>query len=155
MQTQGTNTASPGGSSAGAAQVVVPGGVSPAPLAPNPTNALPGATTTSAPLGGAAPTASSGPGFEFVLIIGGVFVVMIVTQVMAGRKERRRRQDLLTSLRPHDRVQTVGGLIGTIAEVKPDEVVLRVDENSPTRVHVSKAAVQSVLRAAAPAPESR
>lgn len=74
-----------------------------------------------------------------------VFVVMILLTSMSGRKEKKRREALLSSIRKHDRVQTLGGVIGTIAEIDEDEVVLKLDEG---RMRVSRGAIQTVLREA-------
>ncbi|MBL0927280.1 MAG: preprotein translocase subunit YajC [Phycisphaerales bacterium] len=89
-----------------------------------------------------------GLGFEFFFIILGFFALMIFLQFRAGKKEKQRRAELLTSLKRNDRVQTLGGMIGTIVELKDDEVVLRVDESTNTKIAFSKAAVQSVLKSA-------
>ena len=45
-------------------------------------------------------------------------------------------------------MQTIGGVIGTVVELRDDEVTLRVDENTNTRITFSKASVQQILRKA-------
>jgi len=107
-------------------------------------SAAQGADGSSAP-GGATP-APSPFGSQFLLILLALFGVMIFMQVMAGRKEKKKRQELLSSLARHDRVQTVGGIIGAIAEVRPDYVVLKVDESTNTKIRVARSAVQQVLK---------
>jgi preprotein translocase subunit YajC len=84
--------------------------------------------------------------FGFMLPILVIFGVMIFFQIFAGRKERRKRQDMLGSITKYDRVQTVGGLIGTVHDVKDTEVTLKIDESTNTKVHVSRSAIQQVLR---------
>ncbi|MEM8756721.1 MAG: preprotein translocase subunit YajC [Planctomycetota bacterium] len=84
----------------------------------------------------------------FIAIIG-VFVLMIFLSGRSQRKEQKRKQELLSSLRKHDRVQTIGGIIGSISEVRDDEVVLIIDEQTKSRLRVAKSAVQQVLREAA------
>ncbi len=42
-------------------------------------------------------------------------------------------------------MQTVGGVIGAIVEIKPDFVVLKVDESSNTRITFARSSVQQVL----------
>ncbi len=115
-----------------------------------------GGTTTqpgseSAPLGGPAggggaqpPNAFGGMGFMYVLLF--FFLAMMLMSVFSGRKEKKRRAEMLGSLKRHDRVQTIGGLIGSVAEVRDDEVVLKVDESTNTKVRVVRSAVQSVLK---------
>jgi preprotein translocase subunit YajC len=93
---------------------------------------------------GQAPASPFG-GFFFPLLLG-LMVVMIATSMLGGRKEKRKRADMLSSLGKHDRVQTLGGIIGTIVEIRGDELVLRVDESSNTRIRFARSAVQTVLK---------
>lgn len=93
---------------------------------------------------GAQPSPLGGMGFLYLILL--MFVFMIGMQIFAGRKEKRRRAELLSSLARHDRVQTIGGVIGTIAEVRDDEIVLKVDESTNTKIRVVRSAVQAVLK---------
>lgn len=101
---------------------------------------------TSQPAGGAPPPQSPFGGSGLLLMMGGFIVLMIVMQTLTGRKEKKRRADMLSSLKRHDRVQTIGGLIGSVAEVRDDEIVLKVDEATNTKVRVVRSAVQTVLK---------
>lgn len=96
---------------------------------------------------GVAPQAPPGAGgsLTFMFLLFGLLMFMIFMSMMAGRKEKKRRAELLSSLQTNDRVQTIGGVIGTIVELRDDEVVLRVDESTNTRIRFAKAAVQQVL----------
>lgn len=98
------------------------------------------------PAGGPAGPAPNpfGGGFLFIMI--GIFVLMILMTTMGQRKEKKRREEMLGALGRYDRVQTAGGMIGTIVELKDDEVVLKVDEATNTKVHVVRSAVQAVLK---------
>lgn len=96
---------------------------------------------------GAPPGGGGGDMLQFLfLMMLAMLVFMIVMSVTQGRKQKRQRAELLGSLKKQDRVQTIGGVIGTIAEVHDDEVVLRVDDSSNTRIRFSKSAVQQVLK---------
>jgi preprotein translocase subunit YajC len=85
-------------------------------------------------------------GGQFIFLLLALMLFMIMMSVFSGRKEKRRRSDMLSTLSRHDRVLMAGGMIGTIVELKDDEVVLKVDESNNTRIHFSKTAVQSVLK---------
>ena len=52
-------------------------------------------------------------------------------------------EEMLNSLRKGDKVCTVGGMFGTIAELREDEVTIKVDEN--TRIKFTRAAIQRVV----------
>ena len=97
---------------------------------------------------GAQPQGMGGMGMLLPLILM-MFVFMIVMQVFAGRKEKKRRAEMLGGLSRHDRVQTIGGMIGTVAEIRDDEIVLKVDESTNTKIRVVRSAVQSVLKKSA------
>lgn len=63
----------------------------------------------------------------FVLIFTLLFPIVIWPQ----RKEQQKRELLMNSLKKNDRVVTIGGMIGTIANISADgkEYTLKVDEN--------------------------
>lgn len=87
-------------------------------------------------------------GFNFIWVLMLFLVMMVVMTSMTGRREKKRREALMTSLKKGDRVQTLGGIIGTIIELHDNEVVLRVDEVSNTRIRFARTAVQGVIREA-------
>lgn len=98
--------------------------------------------------GGGAPagTAPGAGGLGMMLpLLFGLMIFMIVTSMMSGRKEKKKRAALMSSLKRRDKVQTVGGVIGTIAEIKNDEIVLKVDHGSNTRIRFARSAIQQVL----------
>jgi preprotein translocase subunit YajC len=109
----------------------------------------PGTTSApgTAPPGGG-PTQQPQAPFGSIWLIFLVFiVVMVVSQIMAGRRERKRRDEMMRGLAKHDKVMTAGGIIGTIVEFRGDDaVVLKVDENSNTRITFARSAIQQVLK---------
>jgi len=113
------------------------------------------AAAESAPLSGTTAAPGSAPatqrpqgafGPEFLILMVGLMVFMFVMTAMSGRKEKRRRAELLASIQRHDRVQTVGGVIGTVVDVQDDEIVLKVDESTNTRIRFARSSVQQVLK---------
>lgn len=97
--------------------------------------------------GGGAAAPSSGLDFfgsilPFLLIIGVFLFIM-----SRGRaKEQKRYEQMLSSLKRNDRVQTVGGVIGTIVDVRDNEVVLKVDETTNTKMRFARNAIKGVLQ---------
>ncbi|RDV82991.1 preprotein translocase subunit YajC [Ammonifex thiophilus] len=59
---------------------------------------------------------------------------------------QRKHQEMLKALKVDDRVVTVGGIIGTIAKIKEDTVILRVADN--VRIEILKQAIAQVLNQA-------
>jgi len=89
------------------------------------------------------PTSPFGGGFFYLMIA--MLVVFWIMLTMGNRREKKKQATLLSSLRKGSKVQTVGGILGTIVEVHSEKIVLKVDENTNTRITVSRAAVQRVL----------
>lgn len=151
--TQPAPSATPTVSAAPAAQPAV----APAPqtTAPKVVGMPDGAQTTTSPAAGTsaptsqplpAPASSPWSGMFPLFMITILFVFMIFMSMMTGRKERKRRVEMISALSTNDRVRMLGGIIGTIAEIKDDEVVVRVDESTNTRIRFAKSAVDQVIR---------
>ncbi|MGQ0626621.1 MAG: preprotein translocase subunit YajC [Phycisphaerales bacterium] len=107
--------------------------------------------STAAP--GPAPSPAAAPAKPMGLFDSPIFMIMIVmvgflllTSIFGGRKEKKRRAELLTSLANGDRVMTMGGIIGTITELRDDELVLRTDEGSNTKIRFTRNAVQQIVK---------
>jgi preprotein translocase subunit YajC len=61
------------------------------------------------------------------------------------RNEDQKKKDLLSSIKRGDRVQTIGGILGTVVEVEDSRVRLKVDESSNTKIWFSRNALFRVL----------
>jgi preprotein translocase subunit YajC len=72
---------------------------------------------------------------------------MIVFSMMGQKRDRKKREAMISAIKKHDRVQTIGGVIGSVVEIKPEYIVLKVDESSNTRITFSRSAIASVLSA--------
>jgi preprotein translocase subunit YajC len=81
------------------------------------------------------------------------FAVFYFFIIRSQRRERQKQINMLNSLKRNDRVQTVGGIIGTIVDVTPGEVVLKVDEANNVKMRFVRSAVKEVVRDAAAAKE--
>ncbi len=70
-----------------------------------------------------------------------MFVLMYFILFRGPRKQKQQRKQLVQSLQKNDRVQTIGGIIGTIVDVKDGEITLKVDESNNTKVKVASSAI--------------
>ena len=61
------------------------------------------------------------------------------------RRDQVKREEMLRSLKKNDRVVTIGGVIGTVANLSADgkEVTLKVDDN--TRIKFLRSSIQTIL----------
>jgi len=85
--------------------------------------------------------------WPLLLMIGGFFLLYIWMS-RGRRKEQQRRQQMLNSLKKGDKVTTIGGIIGTVIEVRGDELTVKVDESSNTRMKFARWAIRGVGEAA-------
>lgn len=72
-----------------------------------------------------------------------VMGLMLVLFFRASSKEKRRQKESLAALKKNDKVVTSGGILGVVVSLKEneDEVTLRVDDSSNTRIRVLKSSI--------------
>ena len=67
----------------------------------------------------------------FLVLLFGVFYFLIVRP---QRKRQKEQQELLSNLRPGDRVVTIGGIYGQIESLSEDSIILKVESGATIRV---------------------
>ena len=104
-------------------------------------------STPGQPVGKQAGKSQGSPfGNSFIFIMLGLMVLMILMTSSGSRKEKRRRKEMLSALRKGDKIETVGGIIGSIIEVTDQHLVVKVDENNNTRLKFGRGAIKTVLQ---------
>ena len=68
-----------------------------------------------------------------------IFVVMWFFMIRPQKKQQKELQNFRDSLKKGDKIVTIGGIYGTIVEVKEDSVLVEVDNN--VKIRVSKQAL--------------
>ena len=96
-----------------------------------------------------APTTQGPPGLlqsPLVPLMLGILVLWFFV-FRAKNKQERSRTDMLAKLKPGERVQTIGGIIGTIHSVNQDNsvVTVKVDETNNVKIKFSRNAIHRVL----------
>jgi preprotein translocase subunit YajC len=86
--------------------------------------------------------ASSGPGFLFIIAIGGLLVWLIV--VRPQKRRQTKQQLMLQELNVGDEVITAGGIYGTVSALDEDEVTVEIAPQ--TQVRVARRAIAGVTR---------
>lgn len=119
------------------------------PLAGGPTPTQPSGTTGAPGTpGGAAP----GGGLDIItLMIFGLLFAFVISAMLGGRREKKKFEQMMASIKKNDQVRTVGGIIGSVVEVKPDVIVLKVDETSNTKITVARTKIEAVMKESAAA----
>jgi len=87
-----------------------------------------------------------GPNSIF-LIMGLGMILLFVMQGRSRSRQEKERRGMMDNLKRGDRVQTIGGIIATVVEAKATEVILKVDENSNTKMKFARSAIHRVLEA--------
>lgn len=82
--------------------------------------------------------------FPFIMI--GGFLLLWIFMGRGRKKKEAQRRQMLESLSKGDRVVTIGGVVGTIIEIRDDEIVVKVDDN--TRMKFARWAVRNAGDAA-------
>lgn len=78
------------------------------------------------------------------VVIGLLFYFMLIRP---QRRQEQQRREMLERLKKNDHVVTIGGIIGTVTSLRPeaDEVTLRVDDSSGTKLRVTRASIARVV----------
>jgi preprotein translocase subunit YajC len=72
-------------------------------------------------------------------------VVFFWVTTRTRRKQEREKRDMLGAMKRGDRVQTIGGILGNIVEVREDKILVKVDEGNNTKVWFARSAIHRVL----------
>ena len=66
---------------------------------------------------------------------------MLILLFRGPRKKQQEQKKMVQSLEKNDRVRTIGGIIGTVVDIKGDEITLKIDESNNTKMHVVSSAI--------------
>ncbi len=92
---------------------------------------------------GAAGASPAGAGIvtflPFILII----LIMYFLMIRPQNKKQKETQKMLDALKKGDKVITIGGIHGTVSNVKDDTVTVKVDEGC--RIEFNRTAIASVV----------
>src|SRR5688572_28179521 len=74
-----------------------------------------------------------------------LLLIMWFFLIRGRRNEQKQREDMLGSMKRGDRIQTIGGVLGTVVDVRDTEVVVKVDESSNTKMTFIRSAIHRVV----------
>lgn len=118
----------------------------PSAAAPAPTHtAMTAAPGTTAPAS-STPPAKEPPFWASPMVLP-LFLIAIFFIFMSRTKKKQEKQaeDLRNNLKRGDRVQTIGGILGTVVEARDNEVLVKVDETNNIKIRFSRNAIHRVI----------
>ena len=77
--------------------------------------------------------------YSTIIMIVLIFAVMWFFMIRPQRKQQKELQNFRDSLKKGDKVVTIGGIYGTVCEIKEGTVLIEVDNN--VKIRVSKQAL--------------
>ena len=87
----------------------------------------------------AAQAAPQGGGWSMWVMLALIFVVMWFFMIRPQRKQQKELQNFRDALKKGDKVVTIGGIYGTVDEIKEGSVLIIVDRD--VKIRVSKNAL--------------
>ena len=79
-------------------------------------------------------TAAPGFNWSFWIMIAAIFVVMYFFMIRPQRKQQKELQQFRDGLQKGDKIVTIGGIYGTVVEIKDRTLLIEVDNNVKIRV---------------------
>ena len=91
-------------------------------------------------------TQPAGGFFQNPLFVPAILVaLLIIFMSRNSKKQRKQAEDLRNSMKKGDRVQTIGGILGTVVELRDTDVLIKVDETNNTKIRFSRNAIHRVV----------
>jgi preprotein translocase subunit YajC len=79
-----------------------------------------------------------------MMVVGLLFYFMVLRP---EKNKSNNHAELISNLKKNDRIVTIGGIYGTIVNAQKgvDEVAIKIDENSNTKIRILRSAVSRVI----------
>jgi len=82
---------------------------------------------------------------EFLLLMLAMFAIMYFIMIRPQKKRQPEQQKMLQAVKKNTRIRTIGGIIGTIVDLREDEVVIKIDETTNTKMRIARSAIGKVI----------
>ncbi|MDR1086452.1 MAG: preprotein translocase subunit YajC [Deltaproteobacteria bacterium] len=84
------------------------------------------------------------------IMMGGFILILYIFLLRPQKKQQQERQKMLDSIQKGDRIQTSGGLMGTVTASDPRELTVRIAPE--VRVKIARTAIVAVQRSGGETP---
>jgi preprotein translocase subunit YajC len=101
---------------------------------------------TTSPAGAATQATTPPPWWASPFVLPMILLALFLFLSSRSKKtQERKTQDMLNAIKRGDKVQTIGGILGTVVEARDTEVLVKVDETNNTKIRFSRKAIHRVL----------
>ena len=73
-----------------------------------------------------------------------IMIIMYMFIFRGPKKKQQQHAQMVKSLKKNDRVRTIGGIFGTVIEVRDKDGIIKIDESNNTKIRVSPSAISTV-----------
>jgi len=80
-----------------------------------------------------------------MVMVMAIMLIFYVFLLRSKKGQESQRKSMLETLKRGDRIKTIGGILGTVVEAKDDEVLVKVDESSNTKIRFARSAIHQVM----------
>ena len=100
-------------------------------------------TTTTTTPAGSADTAAAGGGWTSWILPIAILLVFVVLIIVPQKRRDKKVKDMLAGVKEGDKIRTIGGIYGTVVQVKEDLITI---ESGPdkTRIVFAKGAISTI-----------
>jgi len=89
----------------------------------------------------AGPAPTQKPFISPILFLGLMLVLFYFLIFRGPRKKQQQHKQMVQSLQKNDKIRTIGGIIGTVVDIKDDEITLKVDESNNIKIKIASSAI--------------
>ncbi|MFN0060181.1 MAG: preprotein translocase subunit YajC [Planctomycetota bacterium] len=84
---------------------------------------------------------------QLVVTFGLMYAVVYFLLIRPQKRQQKEHQKLLEALKKNDQVQTAAGFFGKVVSIEKDQVIIKIDESSNTRMRILRSSIVAVLSA--------
>src|SRR3989304_9732760 len=84
------------------------------------------------------------PMMQFLPCLVIIFAIMYFLIIRPQKQKEKKRLQMISNVRKHDKIVTVGGVHGVVISVKENEVIVRVDDAKDVKLKIDKSAITAV-----------
>lgn len=92
---------------------------------------------------------ASGQALSYLMPLAAIGILFYFMLIRPQRRQEQQRREMIDRLKKNDHVVTIGGIYGTVTNVraKEDDVTLRVDDSSGAKIRVTRSSIARVITA--------